>query len=150
MPARRRDDAVPPCGSDDLAVVVHWEPDGTGLRGQVIAENVSGQICQLANKPTVTPLQPDGSPLPVETIVTMEMRSPGYVNLQPGQRAAAPVSWGSWCGQQASDQARVEWPGGSTTARVDGPTQPDCDPSQGYNLTSSWFDLIERPGRPTV
>ena len=142
MHADRDDDAVPPCGSDDLAVVVRWERDGTGLRGQVIAENVSDQTCQLANKPTVTPLRSDGSPLPVETIITLEWRSPGYVNLQPGQRAAALVLWGSWCGAQASGQALVTWPGGSTKARVEGPTQPACGPSRAYNITSSWFNLI--------
>jgi hypothetical protein len=143
MPARRDDDTVPPCGSDDLAVVVRWERDGTGLRGQVIAENVGNRACQLANKPTVAPLHSDGTPLPVKTIVTLEWRNPGYVNLQPGQRAAATVFWGSWCGQQASDQALVTWPGGSTTARVNGPTQPECGPNRAGNLTSSWFNLIK-------
>jgi hypothetical protein len=143
MPARRGDDAVPPCGSDDLSVVVHWQRDGTGLLGQVIAENVSDRACQLASKPTVTPLQVDGSPLPVDTIITLEMRTPGYVNLQPGQRAAARLIWGSWCGQPASDRALVKWPGGSATARVVGPAQPDCGPSRAYNITSSWFNLIE-------
>jgi hypothetical protein len=62
------DDAVPLCGSDDLAVVVKWEHGRPGLDGQVIAENVSGRACRLAYKPQVTPLQLDGTPLPVETI----------------------------------------------------------------------------------
>jgi hypothetical protein len=90
MPARRSETAVPACGPDDLVVVVRWERDGTGLRGQMIAENVSGQACQLASKPDVTPLQPDGSPLPTRTIISLEWTSPGYVILQPGQRAAHP------------------------------------------------------------
>jgi len=55
-------DAVPLCGSDDLAVVVSWEHDGTALSGQVIAENVSGRACRLRHKPGVTPLQSDGTP----------------------------------------------------------------------------------------
>lgn len=143
MPAPGSGDAVPPCRSDDLAVVVSWEPDGTGLRGQVIAENVSGRPCQLASKPGVTPLRPDGTPLPAHTIISLEMRSPGYVVLQPGQRAAASVSWASWCGQQASNRAQVDWPGGSTIAEVHGPPQPACSPSRASNLTTSWFDLIE-------
>jgi hypothetical protein len=143
MAVRPGDDAVPACGSDDLAVVVHWQHDGTGLRGQVIAQNVSDRACQLANKPTVTPLQADGSPLPVDTIITLEMKIPGYVNLQPGQRAAALLLWSSWCGQQASSQALVQWPGGSTVAKVDGPAQPDCGPSRACNITSSWFNLIK-------
>jgi len=142
MPASRSDATVPACAPDDLVVVVRWERDGTGLCGQVIAENVGSRACQLASKPDVTPLRADGSPLPTSTIVSLEFRSPGYVVLQPGDRAAAPVWWGSWCGQQASDQARVSWPGGMTVAKVDGPTQPDCTHRRPDNLSSSWFDLI--------
>jgi len=143
MPARRSDATAPACGPNDLSVVVSWERDGPGLRGQVIAENVSGRACQLASKPDVTPLQPDGSLLPTRTIVSMEFRSPGYVILQPGERAAAQVWWGSWCGQQASDRARVSWPGGSTVAKVQGPTQPECVQRRPDNLSSGWFDLIK-------
>ena len=143
MPASQDDDdAVPLCGSDDLAVVVSWEHDGAALEGQVIAENVSGRACRLAYKPEVTPLQPDGTPLPVETIVTFELHIPPYVVLEPGQRAASRVHWGSWCGQQASDRARVNWSGGSTVATVHGPTQPECSPAKPDNLTSSWFRLM--------
>jgi hypothetical protein len=65
VPDGQGDDAVPLCGSDDLAVVVNWEHDGPALDGQVIAENVSGRACRLADKPGVTPLQPDGTALPV-------------------------------------------------------------------------------------
>jgi hypothetical protein len=77
MPASGGDRAVPLCGSDDLVVVVNWERDGPGLRGQVIAENVSGRAGRLANKPGVTPLRPDGEPLPVNTTVTLEFLEPG-------------------------------------------------------------------------
>ena len=62
MLAGQSGDAVPLCGSDDLAVVVSWEHDGTALSGQVIAENVSGRACRLRHKPGVTPLQSDGTP----------------------------------------------------------------------------------------
>src|SRR5260370_27749452 len=99
MPAGQIDDAagrpeersaVPPCGSEDLADAVRWEHDGSGLRGQVIAENVSRRACRLVGKPTVTPLRPDGVPLPVETVITLEILLTGVVILQRGQRAAAP------------------------------------------------------------
>jgi hypothetical protein len=66
---------------------------------------------------------------------------PPHVILEPGQRAVSPVHWGSWCGQQASDRARVDWPGGATTATVYGPTQPECSPARPDHLTSSWFQL---------
>lgn len=144
MPAHQADAVVvPACGPDDLLVEVSWERDGTGLRGRVVAENVSDRACHLANKPEVTPLGPDGTPLPARTLITLELRSPGYVTLQPGQRAAAPVWWASWCGQHASDRARVDWPGGSTVAQVRGPAQPECVQNRPANLSSSWFDLIE-------
>ncbi|HEY0998317.1 MAG TPA: DUF4232 domain-containing protein [Streptosporangiaceae bacterium] len=142
MPADESDD-LRQCGSDDLAIVVSWERDSPGLRGQVIAENVSDRACRIENKPGVTPLQRDGTPLAVETIISLEWVSPGYVSLQPGERAAARMFWGSWCGQQASDRARVDWPGGSTVAEVHGPTQPECLQGHPSNLTSSWFKLIE-------
>jgi hypothetical protein len=142
VPAGQSGDAVPLCGSDDLAVVVSWEHDGTALSGQVIAENVSGRACRLRHKPGVTPLQSDGTPLPVITIVGMEGRDPDYVILQPGQRAVARAYWRSWCGQQASDRARVDWPGGSAIAKVHGPFQPECLQDRPTNLTSSWFKLM--------
>ena len=142
MPAHPGEGAVPPpCQSDDLAVVVRWQRDGTGLRGQVIAENVGNHACQLGGKPSVTPLRADGSPLPVETVITLELRSP--LILQPGERAAASVSWSCWCGHQASDQARVEWTGGSAIANVAGPAQPDCVSGRADNLTSYRFNLIK-------
>ena len=144
MPARITDgDAVPPCGPDDLAVEVNWARDGTGLRGQVTAENVSSRPCRLAGKPEVTPLRSDGSPLPARTVTTREWRSPGYVIVRPGERAAAGLAWPSWCGQQASGQVRVDWPGGSAVASVHGPVQPECVPGQPGHLISSWFDFIE-------
>ena len=142
MPAPVSDDAVPPCGPDDLAVTVSWERVGAGLRGQVIAENVSGRACRLAGKPQVRPLQPDGTPLPVETVISLEMRTPGYVILSPGDRAAAPVSWASWSGQRASDRAQVSWDGGSAVTEVRGPAQPECVQGRSGNLTSSWFGLL--------
>jgi hypothetical protein len=142
MSADANDEPLPACGPEDLAVVVSWERAGPGLRGQVIAENIGARACRLANKPSVTPLRPDGSPLPVDTIVTLELRDPGYVTVQPGQRAASPVTWSSWCGERAGDRARVGWPGGSTVAVVYGPAQPDCQ-DRPDNITSSWFDLIE-------
>lgn len=139
----RADAAVPLCGPDDLAVVVSWQRHGTGLRGQVIAENVGRRACRLKSKPAVTPLHRDGSPLPVTMTITLEFLEPGYVILQPGERAAAPLSWASCCGHQASDRARVDWPGGSTVATVHGPAQPACLPWRSSDLTSSWFSLMK-------
>jgi hypothetical protein len=130
---------LPLCGPDDLAVVVEWEQDGSGLRGQVIAENVGGRACRLPGKPTVTPVAPDGTPLDVRNVVSLELLSPGYVDLQPGDRAAARVRWSSWCGPRPADRARVEWDGSSVVAPVRGPRQPECVPDWPDNLNPWWF-----------
>src|ERR1700735_623004 len=126
MPAPVSDDAVPPCGPDDLAVTVSWERDGAGLRAQVTAETVSAGAGRLAGKPQVRPLQPDGTPLPVETVISLEMRNPGYVILSPDHRATARVSCASLCGQRESNRAQVSWDGGSAVTEVRGPAQPEC------------------------
>jgi hypothetical protein len=103
--------AVPLCEPEDLAVTVRWRADAArGLRGQVVAENTGGRVCRLPGKPAVTPFGVDGTPLPARTVITLEMRPPGYVILQPGQRAAAPVAWLSWCGQRVSPAGRSRWP----------------------------------------
>jgi hypothetical protein len=131
---------LPECAPEDLAVQVRWERDGGGLRGVVIAENISDRACVLPGKPGVIPLGLDGAPLQTQTLITLEMRHPGYVILQPGQRAAAQVSWSSWCGPPASDRAQVSWGDGEVIADVHGPVQPDCSPGEPDNLTSSWFN----------
>ena len=132
----------PVCAPEDLALTVRWQRGGDGaLHGEVVAENVSGRACRLPGKPTVTPVGADGTPLPVQTVVTMEWVQPGYVVVRPGQRAAAPVHWPSWCGQAPADQARVGWGDHVATAPVDGPLQPACDPGRPDNLSSSWFRL---------
>lgn len=135
MPA----DEIPICSSEDVAVTVHWEQAGSGLRGQVIAENVGSRACRLDGKPAVIPLGTDGKSLPVRNVVTLEFMEPGYAVLLPGQRAAARLQWPSWCGQQASDQARVEWPGGAAVASVHGPLQPGCDPDRPSDIAPYWF-----------
>jgi Protein of unknown function (DUF4232) len=132
-------DGIPLCGSDEVVVTVHWQQAGPGLRGQVIAENVGSRACRLDGKPTVTPLATDGTLLPVRNVVTLEFVEPGYAVLLPGQHAAARLSWPSWCGQQASDRARVDWPGASVVASVHGPRQPDCDPDRASDIAPYWF-----------
>jgi hypothetical protein len=138
----RADPAAPVCHPNDVSVTVHWERHGNGLRGQVVAENISARACRLPGKPAVVPIGQDGKPLPAETIITMEWISPGYVELAPGDRAAAGVGWGNWCGDQASQRALVRWEGTELVAEVDGPAQPGCEPGKPNNLTSGWFTLL--------
>jgi hypothetical protein len=74
-------------------------------------------------------------------VITLEWRSPGYVTLEPGQRAAATVGWGGWDGPAASSRAQVTWEGGTVTAGVDGPAQPDGTDAP-RNISSSWFRVL--------
>lgn len=132
---------LPVCGPQDVSVTVRWESDGSGLRGQVIAENTGGRTCRLPGKPVIRPLGLDGKPLPVETVITLELVVPGYVVLEPGQRAAAAAVWNEWNGARATPRAQVTWEGGSAEAVVHGPVQPASTHSPG-NLSSSWFRLL--------
>ncbi len=132
----------PVCRPDDLVLTLRWERSGDGLSGQVIAENVGDHACYLPGKPNVIPLGMDGQRLDTQMIVSLEARIPGYVVLQPGQRAVARVDWSAWCGRPASRRAIVGWDRGSVTVDVDGPAQPSCRDAPD-NLTSSWFKLLE-------
>lgn len=131
----------PACGPEDVSVTVRWERDGGGLRGQVIAENTGGRTCRLPGKPAIRPLGLDGTPLPAETVITLELRQPGYVDLEPGQRAAAEVGWSGWDGAAAAPRAQVSWRGGTVVAPVEGPAQP-ASAEPPCNLSSSWFGLL--------
>jgi hypothetical protein len=144
MPSAGDEAALPVCEAGDLVVDLHWERHGTGLRGQVVARNAGGRRCRLPGKPGVAPLGRDGSPLPAQTIITLEWMGPGYAVLSPGDTAAARVAWPNWCGAPASGRALVSWDGGSAVAEVHGPAQPGCDPGRPGNLTSSWFRLVRQ------
>jgi len=130
---------VQDCHGDEVEVTVRWERDGTGLRGQVIVRNVGDRACRLPGKPQVRPLGQDGAPLAADTMITLELVEPGYVDIEPGESAAARVTWANWCGPPAADQAVVSWGDGSATAQVVGPVQPSCEAGHGGNLTSWWF-----------
>jgi hypothetical protein len=145
-PGRSRPDSgdpIPVCQPNDVRVTLEWESDGAKLRGHVVVENVSARTCRLPGKPAIVPVGQDGNPLPVMTLITLELMGPGYVDISPGQRAAASAGWGSWCGQPAARRALIQWDGGEEApAEVRGPAQPGCDPEGSHNLTSSWFRLI--------
>jgi hypothetical protein len=113
------------------------------LRGEVVAENVNGRVRRLGRKPGLQPLGLDGQPLGVDQSVTLEMRIPPFVILEPGQSASAPITWSGWSGRSASGRIVVLWEGGSATVDASGPIEP-APPKRGAagNLSSSWFTRI--------
>ena len=131
---------VPEATPDQVSASVRWTSDGESLIGWVEVRNVSDAPVRLSGKPGLTPLGADGRPLDTSTLVTMELRTPGYVDVPPGATARARVSWSGWDGPPAGGRVRVGLAGGTVDAEVDGPVQP---PSRGpgTNLSSTWFEL---------
>jgi hypothetical protein len=125
----------------EVAFTLTWRQEGGSLAGELVAENVCGRQLRLSGKPDLTPLDADGTPLPAQTVVTLEFMPPGYVTLDAGERAIAPVSWGGWDGPAASGRFIVTWPGGSTEVTAIGPRQPAAT-GPATNLSSSWFRRV--------
>jgi hypothetical protein len=124
---------------DDVSFTLTWLAEDGALSGVLEARNVSQRRVRLTGKPGLSPLDADGQPLDAVTIVTLEMRMPGYVELDPGESARSKIGWGGWDGPPASRIVRVEWPGGQADVPASGPSQPLAT-GPGTNLWSSWFD----------
>lgn len=52
----------------------------------------------------------DGAALPTEAVITLELRVPGYVVVQPGRSATAPAMWRNWIAKLFSGGAAEENP----------------------------------------
>jgi hypothetical protein len=132
-------DDVAPARPDDLELGLAWrlQEDGT-LRGVLRARNVSQRRVRIAGKPALHPLADDGVPLGADSVVTAELRLPGYLDIDPGQVAESPVGWAGWVGHQASGDVVVEIAGAEWLVRVVGPRQPEAT-GPATNLWSSWF-----------
>ncbi|HST49544.1 DUF4232 domain-containing protein [Jatrophihabitans sp.] len=129
---------VPEAGPDDVAFSLTWQPDGEALRGELAARNVGNRRVRLTGKPRIVPLDTAGQPLAAEAIMTLELLVPGYVELEPGESATAPVGWAGWDGPAAGPRVRVGWPGGQVDVAADGPREPAGN-GPATNLWSSWF-----------
>jgi Protein of unknown function (DUF4232) len=129
----------PECEPEDLEFALTWTPAGRGLTGRLQARNVGQRACRLSGKPVLVPLAPDGTELAAQTVITLELRAPGYVLLGPGDSAVADVGWAGWNGPPASGRMLVRWPGGQQDFRTAGPPQPEPAPDGATNLWSSWF-----------
>jgi hypothetical protein len=128
---------LPVCGPDDVTVTLHWEPAGLRLAGLVTVTSISGHVSRLPGKALVQPVN-DGQLLRVPCRRSQEGGpGPGYVDLQPGQRATAKLSWNNWQGPQASPAAIVTWNGGAAAVRATGVPQPAC--GEIMALRPAWF-----------
>jgi Protein of unknown function (DUF4232) len=134
-------DEVPEARPDDVELSLSWRSESGGLAGHVEARNVCEHRVRLSSKPAVTPVGLDGEPLDAGTVVTAELRVPGYVELAPGERARAPVGWGGWDGPPASGTVIIALAGGKAEVVVDGPPQPESR-GPATNLSTSWFERM--------
>ena len=98
--------------------------------------------CAPLGKPALTPIGTDGQPLDAKSVVTLEARSPGYVELKPGERARSPVGWAGWDGPPCAGKVIVRWQGGQMEVNADGPRQPTRR-GPATNLYTSWFGRVE-------
>ena len=140
-----------------MQVEVVWHDDGGPLSGWVEVVNDDATVLRLPGKPWVSPLAVDGSELDLPHVITLEMRLPGYLDLLPGQRARAPISWGAWDGPAAGRDVLVRWADTDTGGGDDndvhvkvaaqGPRQPTST-TGGLNTSSSWFELVPKGRRP--
>lgn len=129
---------APEARPDEIAFTLTWLPDGDALKGELEARNVGNRRVRLSGKPALTPLDADGQPLETESIITLELVIPGYVELDPGETATARIGWAGWDGRDAGGAVRVEWPGGQAEVQALGARQP-AGSGPATNLFSSWF-----------
>jgi hypothetical protein len=134
--------AAPEAELDDVTFTLSWRMKDGGLSGELEAVNISNRSVRLSGKPGLTPIGMDDRPLDTDCAVSLEWREPGYVELQPGERASSPVGWGSWDGPPSSGKVIVQWEGGQVEVNADGPRQPTSN-GPGTNLHASWFDRVE-------
>jgi|SRR3954452_19846268 hypothetical protein len=133
---------VPIPAADEVDVRLRWQTVSDGaLDGLLEVRNIGPRPIRVGGKPLVTPLGVDGRPLAADFLVTAELRIPPHLDLLPGQRAAAPVSWSGWNGPPSSGRVRVEFEGVTVDVVADGPAQP-ASTEEPTNLSSSWFDLL--------
>jgi Protein of unknown function (DUF4232) len=130
---------APEARPDDVAFSLSWQAEDGALKGVLEARNVSEHPVRLSGKPQLTPLDADGRPLETMSIMTLELRLPGYAELAPGETATSQVGWAGWDGPPAGRIVRVEWPGGHADVPVTGPRQPSAR-GLATNLWSSWFE----------
>ena len=132
------DTDAPEARSDDVAFALTWQDEGGALKGVLEARNVGKGRVRLSGKPRLTPLDVEGNPLEADTIITLELKMPSHVELEPGESATSSVGWAGWDGPAAGGVVLVEWSGGRAEVPASGPRQPAAT-GPTTNLWSSWF-----------
>ena len=120
-----------------------WRLEDGHLVGELEARNIGSRAIRLSGKPSLRPVGADGQPLDTGTVVSLELRLPGHVEVEPGRRARAAVGWAGWDGPPARGEVIVGWPGGHVVVTANGPRQPESS-GPATNLWSSWFELVEQ------
>ena len=128
----------------DVTFTLSWRMRNGRLSGDLVAVNISNHRVRLSGKPGLVAVGTDGQPLDAETVVSLELRWPGYVELNPGERARSPVGWGGWDGPPCSGKVIVRWDGGQVEVNADGPPQPTRR-GPATNLSTSWFERWNSP-----
>jgi hypothetical protein len=126
----------------DVSFTLDWLAEDGALKGALQARNVSRRRVRLTGKPQLSVIGNDGNPLEALTVMTLELRMPGYVELDPGETAVSRIGWAGWDGPAASARVLVSWPGGQTEVLASGPFQP-AGTGPATNLWSSWFSATE-------
>jgi hypothetical protein len=123
----------------DLSWELTWvESNDGGLSGVLTARNVSGQPVRVSGKPGLAPLDSGGEPVGAQTIVSAELRMPGYAVIEPGKTASSHVGWAGWDGRDPSGDVTIRWGGGEAVVTASGPPRPRST-GPATNLWSSWF-----------
>ena len=122
----------------EITFNLDWLAEEGALKGELRARNISQRRVRLTGKPRLTVLDEAEQPLEAFTVATLELRMPGYVELEPGEAAVSKVGWAGWDGAAASGRVLIGWPGGQAEVRASGPAQPPAT-GPATNLWSSWF-----------
>jgi hypothetical protein len=120
-------------------MALSWTSGAHGLTGVLKVVNHTAGDCDLAVKPAIYPLDAAGHRLAVQNINTAEGYA-GPQRLRAGASATSTISWTSWCGAKAGEQAEVDWGNGVGTVDVAaGPTTPACASGTPASISSGWF-----------
>jgi hypothetical protein len=129
------------CRADELRVAAQVQGATGAALGEVSVTKVGRRGCDVAGRPQVALVRPDGAPLPLGVVPLRPAFPP--VALAPGESASATIEVRNWCGGAVDPvNVRVSIPGVATlSAPLSGGVQlARCDaPSRPPTLGVGWF-----------